>query len=227
MSDFQDEQGLGELPADIYAQYLEQFAAVPGSLNRVPAESGGLGVPSSSPKYDVGVKSVFQTLPINAVEFNYSNKDGTFSHGSTGIVGSTGFISTQLYDSNFAAGNAGLAFDSDPGYITIIKKITWNVSPKRFFYQNINQNYLNIYVGGVIVSAGNNVAIRDSGNIDSNIICPENTRVQVLFNFNSTYGQIAPSLLLTKNLTPFCNIIVYGYKLLSRGLPAPFEIGSK
>jgi len=217
MSDFQDEQGLGELPADLQNQYLQQFAPTPGG------QAATLSIPASppsnltgdSPKYPVSVDSVFQTLPINAVDFVLNGGENIASDQvtSSGIAG----VSTLLYT-------------TDSSHVDVIKKLKWDVSPRRYFMTTTSQinprGILTVSVGGIVVGRVSNINVGDSGEIDLNIIAGLNSQVKVILDFRNTYGVI-PSIVVGANFyAPFCFTELRGYSLLSRGLPSNFEIAS-
>lgn len=209
MSDFQDEQGLGELPADLYAQYMEQFKPSSAPISGVAA-SAPAGLSSDSPKYPVSVDSVFQTLPVNAVDFVLSER---------GTVDSSG------------GGITFLQYTTDSSHVDVLKKLKWNVSPRRYF---LNQaaggdplGLLTISVGGIVVNRVSNITVADSGEMDLNIIAGLSTIVKIVFDFSKTYGLInATPYSGTFSLTSSCYMNLFGVSLLSRGLPSNFEIAS-
>ena len=216
MSDFQDEQGLGELPADLYAQYVEQFKPNSSPISGVAA-SAPPNLSSDSPKYPVSVDSVFQTLPVNAVDFLTSGGE---------------FISSDSATAFGVPGVATLVHDVDSSNVDVLKKLSWNVSPRRYFsgYSNSAFNALGaltIIVGGIVVHGVNNLPIADSGEIDLNVIAGQSVKVQVILDFRNSYGQIASTNYGGNYLfASLMKIDLSGFSLLSRGLPPNFEIAS-
>jgi len=213
MSDFQDEHdGLGELPGDLRSQYLEQFAPVGNIITGVapPAPSN---LTSESPKYPVSVTSTFDTIPINAKDFSVF-QDASLDAARLGLSGLPGV--------------AWIPYTSKQGYVDVIKKVKWLISPSRFFWHNTG--LLSIFVGGIVVTAAANLIIRNEGELDVNIIVPENTDVKFVFDFSLNYGYITghtyPQNPVDGTLTSNIFAEINGVSLLSRGLPANFEIGS-
>ena len=229
MSDFQDEQGLGELPADLQNQYLQQFAPTPGG------QAATLSIPASppsnltgdSPKYPVSVDSVFQTLPINA-------KDMSVSGGDFMDLNYVPSDSDPL--SSPITGVSTLYYKSSPSFVDIIKKLKWEISVERFFaYNNLTSSsnldtivgVLNVYVGGIVVNGLADLQVHEKGELDVNIIVPENTLVFFTLDFRGTYGQIAGTIITVNGtLMSFMDMQMSGYSLLGRGYPPNFEIGS-
>ena len=214
MSDFQDEQGLGELPADLYAQYVEQFKPNSSPISGVAA-SAPPNLSSDSPKYPVSVDSVFSTLPVNAVDFVLNGGEHIASDQAT-VAGVAG-VSTLLYT-------------TDSSHIDVIKKLKWDISPRRYFMTTASsvdpRGILTVSVGGIVVNRVSNILIGDSGEIDLNIIAGLSSQVKVILDFRNTYGVI-PSIVVGANFyAPFCFTELRGYSLLSRGLPSNFEIAS-
>ena len=157
MSDFQDEQGLGELPADLYTQYVEQFRPQTAPISGIAAPSPQ-NLTSDSPKYPVKVDSVFQTLPVNAVDF---------------IVKGGELVSTAATYAGIL-GVATLLYTTDPSHVDVIKKLKWNVSPRRYFLNQATggnpQGLLTISVGGIVINRASSILVADSG---EKIFCTE------------------------------------------------------
>jgi len=214
MSDFQDEQGLGELPADLYAQYVERFKPNSSPISGVAALAPP-NLSSDSPKYPVSVDSVFSTLPVNAVDFVLNGGEHIASDQAT-VAGVAG-VSTLLYT-------------TDSSHIDVIKKLKWDVSPRRYFMtvaSSVNpRGILTVSVGGIVVNRVSNINIGDSGEIDLNIIAGLSSQVKVILDFRDTYGLIPSVAIGTSFYAPFCFTELRGYSLLSRGLPSNFEIAS-
>ena len=214
MSDFQDEQGLGELPADLYAQYVEQFKPNSSPISGVAA-SAPPNLSSDSPKYPVSVDSVFQTLPINAVDF---------------IVTGGEFVGSDSSTISGIAGVSTLSFITDSSHVTVLKKLKWGVSPRRYFLNwaalSTPLGLLTVSVGGIVVSSLSGLAVADSGDLDVNIIVGLSTKVDIVLDFRNTYGTIAGTNYGTVIFESKCFTTAQGYSLLSRGLPSNFEIAS-
>lgn len=214
MSDFQDEQGLGELPADLYTQYAEQFKPNYSPISGVAA-SAPSNLSSESPKYPVSVDSVFQTLPVNAVDF---------------VLNGGEYIASDRGTTAGIAGVSTLSYITDSSHIDVIKKLKWDVSPRRYFMTAISggdpRGILTVSVGGIVINRVSNILVGDSGEIDLNIIAGLSSQVKVILDFRNTYGLI-PSVADGMNFyAPFCFTELRGYSLLSRGLPSNFEIAS-
>ena len=216
MSDFQDEQGLGELPADLYSQYVEQFNPQSAPISGVAA-SAPPNLSSDSPKYPVSVSSVFQTLPVNAVDFAQSGGE---------------FVASDAATAYGVAGVATLIRDTDSSHIDVLKKLSWFVSPRRYFSGFTNNSIsplgsLTVTVGGIVARGINNLPIADIGELDLNVISGLSTEVKIIFDFSTSYGTIAgTSYGGSFEFQSFLNINLTGYSLLSRGLPSNFEIAS-
>lgn len=215
MSDFQDEQELGELPADLYSQYVEQFkpSYVPVSgVSAVPPQN----LSSDSPKYPVKVNSVFQTLPINAVDF---------------LVTGGEIIDNSALPSSGIPGVVTLLYTTDSSHVDVIKKLKWNVSPRRYFLNQVTggipQGLLTVSVGGIVINRVSAININDSGELDLNIIAGLSTQVKVIIDFRDSYGTIAGTNYGGSFVyASFCYMSLSGFSLLSRGLPPNFEIAS-
>lgn len=174
-----------------------------GSL---PGGASGNNVPS----YPVEVVSTYPVIPLNAKEFDVETSD--------------------LLDSLFSGpsavpGVAQLSFTPPPGYVAVIKMISWNVNPRRFFLSNLGSALLTI--NGIASDAIANVVIADAGIFSTHIIIPEDSTVIFKADFSGTYGTVTGTKYTMNNVyASRCHMRMYGHLLFSRGLPANFEIGS-
>jgi hypothetical protein len=202
MADFQDENGLGELPEDLRAQYLEQFVPTNSpnfSINPAPSPE----LSSAPQKYPQSVQSVFPTIPINALDFL--------------------FTASPLFSDTFV----DMTIEAVAGYVFVVKKIEWEMTPRVIdiltgeFYQpqlviSVNASAIQNFKDVTNGFASNDPAVVDDiGSLDLNVIVPE------LGKFNARF--ITGVAL---DPPPIMKIRVSGYALLSRQLPANFEIGS-
>lgn len=176
------------------------------SSANVPGGNSGVGVPG----YPVEVVSTYPVVPLNAkeVEFEFSDPVDSAFAGASGKFGL-----------------AHLTYAPPPGYVLVIKKISWNIYPRRWFLSNFG--LASLMINGIVNDAVRSVNISDSGKFDLHVIAPLNSIITFNADFTGTYGLIAGTSYGTNShYSSQCHMRLYGHLLFSRGLPANFEIGS-
>ncbi len=172
----------------------------------MPGGASGLNVPG----YPVEVVSTYPVIPLNAIEFETETSDPvdlTFP-GAGGVVGV-----------------AQMSYTPPPGYVAVIKEISWNIYPRRWFLSNLG--YATLMINGIANNSVKNVQIFDSGKFNLHVISPQNSTIVFTANFAANYGTVTGTQYTANNYYGSqCHMRMYGHLLFSRGLPANFEIGS-
>lgn len=176
----------------------------------LPGGNSGVGVPG----YPVEVVSTYPILPLNATEFDAFTADPV----DLLVPGSSGL-----------AGVAQITYMPPAGYVSVLRKISWNVDqPKRYFFLKGNMGIATLFINGIANDAMRNVIIADSGEFDVHIIIPLNSTVTIKFDFSANYGTVAGTIFGagSNKFVSRCHMRIYGHQLFSRGLPSNFEVGS-
>ena len=208
-----DNEGLGYVnPAPIVGDYIPSLTpaealGVPGDIAEQARIARALpGVVGLSPGYNIDVQSVFDTRPVNATDFH---------------VSTNGFVAADL------ANTLLLSYTVPNGKIALIRGIRWQ------FTMSAPNSISGIPDDSAVSGRQKAIILQINGNTPADLIDNNIPAFQgVGSNWQDIFIVVGPSQLIEVvsaigDTSVFGHAEIRGTLLLSRGLPYPFEIGSK